>query len=350
MGLGSFPEVTLAEARKARTHWQRTLHLGSDPISERQRIRDEEAEQMDREDPTFEEMAETVFEARKASLRGDRVRGRWFSPLKIHVIPKIGRKRMSEIHQRDIHAAIKPIWKTKHETADKSLARTKIVFQQARLMGYDVDPFTVDAARHMLGHHDHQVQPIEATPWQDVPALFASLNKNVSSHLSLRWTILTVARGDGVRGARFDEIEDCVWTIPATRMKGLRGKARKFRVPLSQAAREIHETCKEQAWSDYLFPSIRTGGITVQAQVKILKKLGEAGRPHGFRTSFRMWVQDTNAASFDVAETALAHTIGNKVERSYARSDLLDQRQILMQKWSEFVTGQEGKVVKFRGG
>lgn len=349
MGLGSFPGVSLADARKSRTYWQTILHRGSDPISERQRIRQEEAEKLDREDPTFEEMATTVFEARKARLRGDGVRGRWFSPLKLHVIPKIGSKRMSEIHQRDIHAAIKPLWKTKHETADKALYRTRIVFQQARLMGYDVDPFTVEAARHMLGHHDHQVQPIAATPWQDIPALYALLNKNTSAHMSLRWTILTLARGEGARGARFDEIDGDIWTIPAARMKGQRGKVKEFRVPLSEPALETLEICKSQAWSDYLFPSIRVGGITVQAQMKVLKKLKEAGRPHGFRTSFRTWVQDTNAASFDVAETALAHIIGNKVERSYARSDLLDQRRVVMQKWSDHVTGAETKVVKLRG-
>ena len=74
-----------------------------------------------------------------------------------------------------------------------------------------------------------------------------------------------------------------------------------------------------------------------------------AGRPHGFRTSFRTWVQDTNAASFDVAETALAHVLGNKTERAYARSDLLDQRRVLMQKWGDHVTGEAAQVVRLRG-
>lgn len=350
MGLGSFPEVSLSEARKQRSYWQHILQGGKDPISERDRVRAEETAQLQKEDPTFEDMANTVFEALKGGLRGDGTRGRWLSPVKNHVIPKIGKKRMSEIHQSDIHAAIAPIWKTKHETADKALYRTRRIFKQAQLMGYEADPFTVDAARHMLGHYEHIPQPIPATPWQDVPDLYAKLNKETVSHLSLRWIILTVPRGSGGRGAMFSEVDDAgVWTIPADRMKGQRGKVSDFRIPLSDEAIRIYEKCRDLAWNEYLFPGPRTGCITVQAQIKILNKLGEEGKPHGFRTSFRSWVQDTNAATFDVAETALAHTIGSKVERSYARSDLLDQRRILMQKWADHVTGKASKVVSLRG-
>ena len=349
MGLGSYPEVSLAEARKQRVYWQQVLQSGKDPISERDRVRAEQLAQIEKEDPYFEDMAQTVFEAIRGSLRGDGTRGRWLSPIKVHVIPKIGRKRMSEIHQTDIHGAIAPIWKTKHETADKALYRTRKIFQQAQLMGYDVDPFTVDAARHMLGHFEQVVTPIAATPWQDIPALYARLNKPTPVHRSLRWAILTATRGDGARGARFDEFEGDVWTIPADRMKGQRGKVSDFRVPLSSEALRLLEECREDAVTDWLFPSPRKGCITVQAQIKILGKLGEEGRPHGFRTSFRSWVQDTEAATYDVAETALAHVIGNKVERSYARSDLLDQRRILMQKWADFVTGTQAKVIPLRG-
>jgi integrase len=349
MGLGSYPEVSLAEARKQRIYWQQMLQSGKDPISERDRVRAEEVSQIEKEDPCFEDMAETVFNALKGRLRGDGTRGRWMSPLKIHLIPKIGRMRISEIHQADIHAAIAPIWKTKHETADKCLYRTRRIFRQAQLMGFEADPFTIDAARHMLGHHEHIVVPIAATPWQSIPDLFTKLDKPTPTHRSLRWAILTASRGDGARGACFDEFDADVWTIPADRMKGQRGKVSDFRVPLSSAALEILETCKSEAWSPLLFPSPRSGCITTQAQVKALKALGEDGRPHGFRTSFRSWIQDTEAASYDVAETALAHIVGNKVERSYARSDLLDQRRILMQKWADFVTGVEAKVIPIRG-
>ena len=348
MGLGSLRDVSLADARKARVKWAAVLQEGLDPITERQKARDDEAKRLDQQDPTFEEMAHMVFEARKASLRNDRSRERWFSPIRVHVIPKIGKKRLSTIHQRDIHAAIAPIWHTKHETADKALYRSRMVFQDARLMGYPVDPFVCDAARHMLGHVEVAVTPIPSTPWQEIPDLFAQMDQPKHSYLALRWIILTATRGTPARGARFSEIDGDVWTVPADRMKGQRGKVKDFRVPLSTAALDVLETCREYATSDLLFPSPRVGFISQEVLTKSLKQLGESGRPHGFRSSFRSWVQDTEAASWEVAETALSHIIGNKVERSYARSDLLDQRRILMQKWADFVTQSEAKVVRLR--
>ena len=341
MGIGSWLEVSLAEARRIRGDWAAKLRLGVDPISERNRIRDEETARRRRREPTFAEIAELVFEARKERLRGNGERGRWFSPLRVHVIPKVGARRITELQQNDIHAAIAPIWRTKNETAEKALQRTRIIFQEARLMGYQVDPFLCDAARHMLGHVNQETKPIAATPWQDLPALFKRLDKPYASYQALRWTILTATRSMSARGARFCEIDGDIWTVPSDRMKGGVGKVEDFRVPLSTAALKVVESCRSLRQSDWLFPSPRTGCVTQNAMANILNDLREPGRPHGFRTSFRSWVQDTDSASWEVAETALAHTIGNKVERSYARSDLLEKRRVLMEAWGRFVMGAE---------
>jgi len=169
--------------------------------------------------------------------------------------------------------------------------------------------------------------------------------------LALRLMILTTVRSAALRAARFDEIEGDIWTVPAERMKGMEGQVTDFRVPLSIEAQRVIGICREFSSNDFLFPSSHAGkSISDRAIHKTLEGLKEAGQPHGFRTSFRTWVQDSNAAPFDVAETALSHIVGNKVERAYARSDLLDQRRILMQKWADFVTGAEAKVVKIREG
>jgi integrase len=98
-----------------------------------------------------------------------------------------------------------------------------------------------------------------------------------------------------------------------------------------------------------MFPGGQSGGISDVAVAKVLRKIAPDSTPHGMRTSFRTWVQDTDAANYDVAETALAHIVGGKVERAYARSDLLDRRRILMQSWADFVTGAVSKVVPLRG-
>lgn len=351
MGLGSFPIVSLADARKARNGWASILASGRDPIQERERTKQDEKAAREKIDPTFEQMTRTVFEARKSTLRGNGVRGRWLSPLEIHLFPKIGRIEMTAMHQSDIAGALSPIWKTKHETAQKAIARTKIVFRQARLMGVDVDTFTVDAAREILGYVDHQSTPIPATPWQDIPNLYARLNKNTPSHLALRWMILTSVRSEGVRGARFDEIDGDVWTVSKNRIKGNKGKNKDFRAPLSTEAQRVLQICVGQARNDCLFPSPRSGFISHNAIAKILNNMGEKGRPHGFRTSFRTWVQDTDAATFDVAETALGHAVGSKVERAYARSDLLERRRVLAENWANYVTGaQSASVIPIASG
>ncbi|MEA5162056.1 tyrosine-type recombinase/integrase [Cereibacter johrii] len=347
MGLGPWPDVSLADARRARDRWAAVLLSGLDPISERDRIRAAERAEMDKRDPTLEELALITFEARKPSLRGEGTRGRWFSPIKKHVLPKLGARRVSSIHQTDIQRALAPIWRTKTATAEKCIGRLAIIFHHGKLAGLPCDPFTVEAAKHLLGDLRRDVVPIPATPWQEIPVLFETLaGHSGSSFDCARWLILTAVRSDAARGARFSEIEGDVWTVPVDRVKGREGKAQPFRVPLSTAALAMVEDMRAQAENDYLFPSQRRGKhLTAEAVEKAMRTVGAAGKPHGLRTSFRTWVQDHEAASYDVAETALGHVVGGRIERSYARSDLLDQRRVLMEKWGAYVTGAAAQVI-----
>ena len=348
MGLGSYPEVSLGEARKIRDKWALMLAQGKDPISERQAEQDAIRREFEKNDPPLEALAADVLDARKASLKGDGKAGRWISPLEQHVFPKIGHKPISTIHQSDIRSALAPIWKSKHPTATKAIDRLRIIFRQGRLMGYDCDPFTIDAAKHMLGDVIHDVDPIPATPWQEIPNLYARLENTGQVAQCLRFMILTLVRASGCRGATFDEFSDDVWTVPAARMKGRPGKVSDFRVPLTDQAQHLVEH-QRALGGTYLFSAQRGMPVTDSSLSKHMREMGEAGRPHGFRTSFRTWVQDTDACSWEVSETVLAHTIGNKVERSYARSDLLERRRIVMQKWADFVTGSSSNVVKIHG-
>lgn len=350
MGLGSLDDVTLAQARQMLDKWLTVFQVGRDPISERDRIRAEEKAQIEKQDPTLSEMTKIVFEAKKSGMRGDGTRGRWMSAPEVHVLPKIGHMPISEIHQANIQRCFAAIWRSKHPTAIKAIRRLSIIFKQAKLSGIDADPFTVEAAKHLAGDVRHVAKLITATRWQDIPDLYQRLRgSRASSHMALRLAILTAARSMSVRGATFDEFDGDIWTAPADRMKGREGQVSGFRIPLSQEALRLVAICEEYKVSEYLFPSNHAGKfISDHALHKALTEMKEPGRPHGFRTSFRTCVQDTDAAHFDVAETALAHIVGNKVERAYARSDLLDQRRVLMQKWADHVTGTEAKVVKIR--
>jgi integrase len=346
MGLGAWPVVSLADARALRDRWARVLAAGDDPISIRDAETAEAIAERDREDPTFAELVDLVFEARRDNLRGGGARGRWRSPLDLYMIPALGRKPGSKLTQRDIADALRPIWRKKYPTAVKAIQRTKIVLRSAKRMGFPVDPEIVDSAQEILGVVNHVVQHTPHVAWQDIPDLYAAL-PDTSGGWCNRWCILTAVRLFPARGAMVSEIEGDVWTVPAQRMKGMVGQVSDFRVPLSDPAMEIVERAREFE-QDFLFPGARDGKpITDAAVEKCLREIGAAGTPHGFRTSFRTWAQAT-AVSFDVAEMALSHIIGNKVVRSYARDDLLDQRRVVMQSWARFVTGQEANVISLR--
>lgn len=347
MGLGTYPAVSLAAARKARDKWASVLLAGKDPITERARQIEAERAALDRADPTLADLVQIVFDGRKAGLRGDGERGRWLSPLITHVLPKIGTMRISDIEKDDIHDALKPIWRSKHPTAEKAIQRLGIVFRQARLMGHHCDIFTVEAAQHMLGEVRHKTQHIPATPWQEIPALYAKLDNGGAVHQALRMMILTLVRSAGVRAMRFDEVEGDLWIVPAARMKGKEGMAENFRVPLSDAALEVLAASAEYS-PVYAFPGQgrKQPWITDTALQSALNDIGEAGRPHGFRSSFRMWIQDAYDCDYDVAEAVLAHKVGGKVERSYARSDMLKRRRKVMDAWARHVTGEAAQVVR----
>lgn len=339
MGLGSWPAVSLADARKERDRWAAVLASGRDPIEEREALRQAELEARSKVDPTLEEAVMLVFEAKRDGLRGDGTRGRWLSPLKTHLLPKLGQRRLSEITKTDLHSAIKPIWRTKHPTAIKVVHRTRIVFRHMKLAGFDCDPFTVDAAEHMLGEVIHKSTPTPSTDWREIPALWERLSRVSIADGCLRFMLLTIVRLDGCAGARFSEIEGDVWTVPADRIKGREGVVEDFRVPLSPEALEVVEELRPFAESDLIFATRAGTPIGSREVERRLAALGEAGRPHGFRSSFRSWVQDTGSCAWEVSETVLGHAIGSKVERSYARSDLLDRRRPVMSAWARFVTG-----------
>lgn len=289
MELGSYPLVSLADARRLRDTWAAALAQGRDPISERRDEQEAAKRERDRADPTFAELVDLVFEAKKASLCGDGTRGMWLSPLRNHMVPVMGGKRGSALTQHDVYDALKPIWRKKHPTPEKAVQRTRIVLRSAKRMGFSTDPNIVDAAQEMLGVVDHQVIHTPSVPWQDIPELYPQLGGTTSERCN-QWAILTLVRLDGCLGARVSEIDlDArIWTVPKERIKGRKGKVQDFRVPLSEPALEIVREAKEVGL-DLLFPGQRNPykPISNAAAEKCLRTLEAGGTPHGFRTSLR---------------------------------------------------------------
>lgn len=345
MGLGALPDVGLAAARDMAERWRAVAASGRDPIKERER----EAREAARSDNTLRVIANAAFEARKAELKGDGKAGRWFSPLELHVLPKLGKVPVQDIDQRDIRDTLAPIWHTKASTAAKALDRLAIVLRHAAAEGLEVDLQATAKAKLLLGRTRHEVQNIPALPWPEVPAFYASLGEPTLCHLALRLLILTGMRTMPVRFLRLEHIEGDVWTIPAELMKGRKGKTTDFRVPLSQEALRVIELAKPFSREGYLFPSIRKGVISDATMSRMMERRGMEARPHGFRTSLRVWLAETTDASHEVQETMIAHTTGSKAVRSYRRTDFLEQRRVLADRWADYVTGGTGQVVKLAG-
>ena len=346
MGLGSASEVSLKEARDAAAQWRAVVRAGADPIKERQRQRRDAARNLH----LLADVARDAFEARKAELRGEGKAGRWFSPLELHVLPKLGKTPISEIDQVNIRDTLKPIWDAKAETAQKAISRLNIVFKHAAALGIEVDLQAIEKARILLGKSRHQKQHIPAMDWRDVPAFYASLDGGSITQLALRLLILTGVRSRPVRFAHDDQIEGDIWTIPSEMIKGRRGQTIDFRVPLSPEALAVIAQARRHARDGYLFPNVRRGVLSDMTMTKLMDRRSLEARPHGFRSSLRDWLAEATDAPREIAETILGHAAGGAVELAYRRTDYLEHRRALLARWSDYVTGKSGQVLRLGTG
>ena len=331
MGLGSYPAVSLKEAREQSDKHRALVRQGIDPIKQRAREQREAVRNLH----ILKDVALDAFESRKAELKGDGKAGGWFSPLELHVLPKLGKVPVSEIDQTDIRDTLAPIWHRKADTARKAMNRLSICMRHAAALGLDVDLQATDKAKALLGKQRHKPQNVPALHWKDVPGFYQSLTDGSTTQLALRLLILTVVRAYPLRFLHLDQIEGDVWTIPAEAMKGRKGATSDFRVPLSQEALGVIEQATAFQRDGFLFPSVRKGVISDATMSKYMNRRGMEARPHGFRSSFRDWVAETTSTPHDVAETCLGHSVGGSVERAYRRTDFLEQRRVLMERWAE---------------
>ena len=342
MGLGSISEVSLKEARETADKWRSVTRSNVDPIKERERQRREAAKNLH----ILKDIALDAFETRKAELKGDGKAGRWFTPLELHILPKLGKVPVSEIDQTDIRDTLAPIWHSKADTARKALNRLSICIRHAAALGLDVDIQAPEKARALLGQQRHKVTNIPAMPWKEVPAFYASLAEPTVTHLALRLLILTGVRSGPLRHLHESQIVDDVWTIPGEAMKGRKDKTPSFRVPLTEEAQAVIEAARRHSRNGFIFPSIRKGVISDATMSRHMERAKMDYRPHGFRSSLRDWISEATETPHDIAETTLGHIVGGAVERAYRRTDFLDQRRKLLERWAKHVTSDGAQVVK----
>ncbi|WP_375703689.1 tyrosine-type recombinase/integrase [Bartonella sp. AD13SXNS] len=337
MGLGVLRHISLKKARELANQWRSVLHEGRDPIKEREKQKREAISNLH----YLKDIALDTFETRKAELKNDGKDGRWFAPLQLHILPKLGCFPVSEITQTEIRDTLAPIWHTKADTARTALIRLKLCLKHAAALGLDVDLQATTKARALLGKQLHKTQNIPAMDWKDVPAFYKTLcQKTALTQLALRLLILTGVRTNPLRHIRENQIDGDIWTIPAENMKGKRDATTEFRVPLSSEALEILKQARGLSRNDFFFSATGRGSLGENCMAKYMQQIGLEARPHGFRSSLRNWLAETTDAPYEVAETILSHTVGGKVERAYRRTDYLEQRRVYMDKWAAYVTDQ----------
>lgn len=279
-------------------------------------------------------------------MKGDGVAGRWYSPLELHVLPKLGKVPVADIDQQDVRDILGPIWHSKAETARKAMNRLAICMKHAAALGLDVDLQVTEKAKALLGKQRHTAENIPAMPWLEVPAFYSSLSDGTVTHLALCLLILTGVRSRPLRFLHLDQISGDVWTIPAEDMKGRKDATTDFRVPLSSEALSIIEQARRHARDGFLFPSVKKGVISDATMSRLMERANMKFRPHGFRSSLRDWLAEATDTPHEIAETVLGHKVGGRVERAYRRTDFLEQRRNIMERWARHVTGQGGQVVK----
>ena len=324
MGLGRWPDVSIAEARERAATARRQLRDGVDPIFERKKIR-RSAKPL-----TLAEAIAGCFEAKKAELKREGDAGKWMSPLKVHIIPKLGSYPVEEVNQHTLLEVLQPIWHEKSAIARKALNRINLTLKHAAAFGLDVDLQATMKVQALLGKQRHTVEHIPSIPYKDAPGLL-SMAQNAVRYpaLALRFLMLTVARTSEVRLATFDEIKGDIWHLAPERTKT--GRAHK--VPLTDEALEVVAAARELSENQYLFPSFKGKPLSDAAMALLMKREGLSARPHGFRSSFRTWAEEQTDAPFEVKEAVLGHLVDAGVVRAYQRSDRMVKRRALMDKW-----------------
>lgn len=332
-GLGSFPLVSLQEARDKAREYRKAASEGRDLAAERRSGRSNVA--------TFRHAFEAFFELKRRSLINPKHIAQWHSTMATYVMPSIGDRPVADITASEIIALMKPIWFSKPETAARVLQRVEATFKSAILneLRERASP-TIGVADH-LGPHERNVGCHAAMHYTAVPEFLIRLRgaaKSSTARLALEFLILTACRSQEVRGASWAEInlDQAVWSIPAARMKTRRRRRHPHVVPLSPRCMEILvESRALNPKGDLIFPGAKQGKpLSENTFVKIMRDMGVAkATAHGFRSAFKDWCAEVLCVRDEVSEAALSHGVSGKVRAAYLRTDFLSERVGLMREW-----------------
>ncbi len=339
IGLGAYPGVTLADARRRALEVRDAVAQGVDPIGQRRAAKMALAAAQSKV-VTFDEAARRFIAARSPQWTNAKHAAQWRSTLQKHASPVIGTLGVADVETAHVLQVLEPLWTSKNETASRLRGRLEQVldwakghsFRQgdnpARWRGH-LDKLLSDPHKRVISHHP-------AVPVEEVYAFYQALRQREGiGARALEFVLFTAARSGEVRGARWSELDlvSKVWTVPAVRMK----TKIEHRVPLAPEAVLLLESLPRLEGSDLVFFAPRGGQLSDMALTAVMRRMGRKEVPHGLRSSFRDWAGDHTEFPRELAEAALAHVVGG-VEAAYRRGDALERRRLMMAAWAKFCT------------
>lgn len=362
--LGPWPEVTLSQARERARGYMDKLWQGIDPAIKPRQTQEHSA-------PSFRDAAHDFFVRNVRGKINARDESKWFNDLETFVFPLVGDLAVNQIETSHIVAITerphirygghlpKPLWDAVPERAKRCIKKVELILSaetvQGRRSGSNPAIWKDHLSRLLPEPKKVKTKGNQpALPYSQLPAFMVALRKRERSPSAqaLEFLILTAARSGEVRGASWSEIdlEGELWVIPASRMKGNRD----HRVPLSVPALQILMAAPRFASTQLIWPGQSLAKPMSDATLAALTKKmhskelssGSAGwldprsnrtaTPHGFRSTFRDWAAEQTSYPSEMAELALAHTVGSAVERAYRRTDMVEKRRAIMEDWAEF--------------
>lgn len=361
-GLGAYCPInnTLSIVRSKAINIQGMVAQGIDPIE--QRAIDSAAKEADelanefnsvKKEATFQVVAIEYIDTKKAEWKNKKHIAQWLNTLVTYAFPKIGSMPVDSIDTQHILDVLKPIWNTKTETASRVRGRIELVLDYAEVQKWRTGNNPARWKGHLKSilpspQKITTVKHHEAMPYKEVSAFLNDLQKTDGMGARcLEMLILTCLRTNECAGAKWSEIdlEKRLWTVPQERMK----KGVEHRIPLSDMAIKLLSKLSEQRTNDYVFPSpmFDNRGISNESMDAVLKRGGyKPYTVHGFRSTFRDYVQEETNTAWRTAEEALAHKLSDKGEAAYQRTDLLEKRRVLMQVWANYCYQPTATVIQ----
>ena len=344
LSLGKFPDVGVAEARKKASALALEVNsLGHAPT----RAKTPPEAVLSKAEVVFQDFAQALVQDMSPQWKNSKHASQWANTLRDYAYPIIGQKPLGEVTTEDILLILKPIWQTKTETATRLRGRVEKVLAAATIKGHrtGVNPAQWRGHLDCLLPQPKKLQKVKhhpALPFEELPNFIEQLQGRRSiSALALEFCILTTSRTSEVLLAKWSEVGEAVWKIPAERMKA----GKEHIVPLSERALQILKLAKQHDLeSEYIFSNGQRP-LSNMSLLTLLKRMGFGHiTTHGFRSTFRDWVSEVTDFSPEVAEMCLAHTIGNKVEAAYRRGNLLEKRKKLLDVWGDYCVKKPLKV------